>query len=440
MSHVFRGRTLSEARNLAEAALGLDVVVLDRRKVRRKGLGGLLGATDFEIEAGQRLGEPEDEDVPPPPRHGIARYYEPRNANQQSNLQSRRLASAPTRPQPSHANGVIFAREVYESADDDEDDDTGHHPSKAAELARIENEVRAVRSMLFRMTNSPSRTDAKLESLKLAVDRMTPTLNVPERLARILAASGIDGDAAKFIVARLRRFDGDEAGLLEAYRDVLADVVKVRPWPLLCEQRALIALVGPPGVGKTTAAARIAALAIARQGKTVTFIACDTYRVGAVEQLMKYAALLKSPCVIARTQSELEQSIFRAETDLIIVDTAGRGPTDAQSVEAGLGQAPAKAPARFPHLERRVLLCVDASLRFDDATAVIERYAACRPTELAVTKLDLTKAPGGLVHATAKSGLPVSLLTHGQRVPEDMAPATAGRIIDYLAPRHRLAN
>jgi len=52
----------------------------------------------------------------------------------------------------------------------------------------------------------------------------------------------------------------------------------------------------------------------------------------------------------------------------------------------------------------------------------------------------MTSAPGGLVHGSATTDLPIALLCNGQRVPEDIAPATAGRILDYLAPRHRVAN
>lgn len=427
MSHVFRGRTLTEARDAAAAALGPDVVVLGRRQVKKKGLGGLFGGTEFEVEAGQRIAEP-DIEAALAARHGLARY-------------AAAFAEREPAPEP-RGRGLdqgLFARGVYES-DDDVDDRVMAPRQQTADLARLENEVRAVRAMLYRMTSSPKRLDAQLESLKQAVDRMTPSPKIPEHIDQLVAASGIDGEPARALALRLRRFAGDAEGLAEAYRDALADLVRVRPWPLTNEQRTLIALVGPPGVGKTTTAARIAAQAIAQHGKTVTFIACDTYRVGAVEQLTKYASLLESPCQIARSQVELSQAIQRAETDLVIVDTAGRGPTDSHSVEAGLSRAAFEKPSRKGHLERRVLLCVDASLRFADTSAIVERYAACEATEIAVTKLDLTCAPGGLVHATAKSGLPVSLLTHGQRVPEDMAPATAGRILDYLAPRQRRAN
>ena len=52
-----------------------------------------------------------------------------------------------------------------------------------------------------------------------------------------------------------------------------------------------------------------------------------------------------------------------------------------------------------------------------------------------MTKIDETETPAGIVHAAWASKLPVSVVCSGQRVPEDIAPATTGALVDYLAPR-----
>jgi flagellar biosynthesis protein FlhF len=198
----------------------------------------------------------------------------------------------------------------------------------------------------------------------------------------------------------------------------------------------VIGIVGPPGVGKTTTAAKIAARAIA-DDKTVTLVSCDTYRVGAVDQLKRYAKLLACKLMVVKTAEAMHKAIRSADTDIVIVDTAGRGPTDEQSPEAALGQERLlrDAPTGWEQLKRHVLLCIEASLRSVDAEQICRRYAVCGPTALAITKLDLTGAPGGLIHGAVSSELPVSTLCMGQRVPEDIAPATRGRILDYIAPR-----
>lgn len=418
MNRTFRGRTLSEARDAAEAALGPDVVVLERRRVKQKGLSGLLGATEFEIEVGTSIASPMFEgaleEAP------VARGY------------------ANSRPAPRDKTPSLqFARAVYE---DEEERETGTERASTADIARLENEVRAVRAMLYRMSNSPDKLQNQLQSLRRAVDEMAPRANAPERVQRLVERSGLTGTPARAVEKRLRRHEGDDESLFEAYRDALADLIRVKAWPLAGEDKRVIALVGPPGVGKTTTAAKLAAAAIGN-GNTVTFVGCDTYRVGAVEQLESYAVLLGCDCVIVTNQAELHEAIRAATSDIVIVDTSGRGPEGEQAVELGLGDARLRSqPTGWEHRTRHVLLCVDAALRFADASVLCQRYAGCSPTAIAVTKLDLTSAPGGLVHGSASTELPVALLCNGQRVPEDIAPATAGRILDYLAPRHRIAN
>jgi flagellar biosynthesis protein FlhF len=418
MNRTFRGRTLSEARDAAEAALGPDVVVLERRRVKQKGISGLLGATEFEIEVGTSVTTPMlSEALEEAP---VARGY------------------SHSRPSPRETSPSLqFARAVYEEAEEQE---RGSGRASTADIARLENEVRAVRAMLYRMSNSPDKLQSQLQSLRRAVDEMVPRTSAPERVGRLVERSGLSGAPARAVEKRLRRHEGDDESLLEAYRDALADLIRVRAWPLAGDDKRVIALVGPPGVGKTTTAAKLAASAIAN-GNTVTFVGCDTYRVGAVEQLESYAVLLGCECIIVTTQAELHQAIREATSDIVIVDTSGRGPEGEQSVELALGDGRLRGqPTGWEHRSRYVLLCLDASLRFADATELCQRYAGCNPTAIAVTKLDMTSAPGGLVHGSATTELPIALLCNGQRVPEDIAPATAGRILDYLAPRHRLAN
>jgi flagellar biosynthesis protein FlhF len=84
-----------------------------------------------------------------------------------------------------------------------------------------------------------------------------------------------------------------------------------------------------------------------------------------------------------------------------------------------------------------VLLCVPASIRAVDAARVARLYGVLSPTSLVSTKLDETEAPAGLVHAAWAARLPYSVLCFGQRVPEDVGPATAATLLEYLTPRGR---
>jgi flagellar biosynthesis GTPase FlhF len=82
--------------------------------------------------------------------------------------------------------------------------------------------------------------------------------------------------------------------------------------------------------------------------------------------------------------------------------------------------------------ERRVALCLPAATRWTDAARAVRIFGCLAPTEVIATKLDETDLRSGIVHASCASGLPVSTLTFGHRVPEDIAPATTSGILDAV--------
>jgi flagellar biosynthesis protein FlhF len=227
----------------------------------------------------------------------------------------------------------------------------------------------------------------------------------------------------------IRQRPDDDRPHLDRLRDALAEVIKVSPWPLATEGRAVIALVGPAGVGKTTTIAKLAAHA-RMASRSITLISCDGVRVGAVEQLQRYASLLGAGFATAGTREELADCIDEADSDLVFVDTAG-SPPKPDGMESMLATA---SFGRRP-FTRHVLLCLPAALRAQDATATVRAFAALEPTALAITKLDETSTPSGLVHGTIASQLPVAVLCAGQSVPEHIAQATMTAILDQVMPR-----
>lgn len=395
MAHTFTGRTLVEAHQAAEDTLGEDFVVLDTRRVKKKGMAGLLGGALFEIEAGIKVATPEQATAPKalPPAISAA------------------------------AESLAAARAFSQSAYTD-------NSAAQAEIVRLHREVRAMRGLLYRMQNHPSRVEGELKQLRRAMGGLTPKGGAKNQVTRWLEESGIDGTVADRIIEALRGTRGDLDRIHDAFRDAISEQIDVARWPLAKEGPKLVAVVGPPGVGKTTTLAKLAARAIADHDASIAFITCDTYRVGAIEQLARFAKMMEAPIAVANNAEELHRAATASKADIIFVDTAGRGPDGEEAVEVGLA-----APQGWERRERHVLLCLDASTRSADTEMLSERYLPCAPTAIAVTKLDLTQTPGALVHGTGSTELPVSTLCHGQRVPEDVSPATAGRVLEHLAPR-----
>jgi flagellar biosynthesis protein FlhF len=184
----------------------------------------------------------------------------------------------------------------------------------------------------------------------------------------------------------------------------------------------LAALVGPTGVGKTTTIAKLAANFRLKEKRRVGLITVDTYRIAAVEQLRTYADIIDLPMHVVSTPREMRETVERMRhLDLILLDTAGRSPKDEvrlQELKAFLTEAAAD--------EVHLVLSSMTGSRTLEQTA--EQFAMVGTTSLILTKLDEVSGPGNVLPVLRSSGLPLSYLTDGQNVPDDIAIADAHRL------------
>jgi flagellar biosynthesis protein FlhF len=194
---------------------------------------------------------------------------------------------------------------------------------------------------------------------------------------------------------------------------------------------AVWALVGPTGVGKTTTAAKLAANFSLRHRLKVGLITVDTYRIAAAEQIEVYGRIMELPTLVAGGAAELKEALARLSgLDLILIDTVGRSPRDEENLEE-LKAVLAGAEGVKTHL---VLAC---PTRDADQAEVMAGFARFAPQSLIFTKLDETATYGPILNQVVRSGLPVSYLTCGQRVPEDLEEATREGLAKRLLPPRR---
>lgn len=235
-------------------------------------------------------------------------------------------------------------------------------------------------------------------------------------------------DVARELVENLRN-DPRAAGLsdpalLKAHvADMVEGDVRVSGPIMVTPGRCrLAALVGPTGVGKTTTIAKLAANFRLKEKRRVGLITVDTYRIAAVEQLRTYADIIDLPMHVVSTPREMRQTVERMNhLDLILLDTAGRSPKDEvriQELKAFLNEAGAD--------EVHLVLSSVAAARTLEQTA--ERFAAVGVTSLLLTKLDEAHGLGNLLPLVRGSGLPLSYVTDGQNVPDDIQTADTRRL------------
>jgi flagellar biosynthesis protein FlhF len=188
----------------------------------------------------------------------------------------------------------------------------------------------------------------------------------------------------------------------------------------------VVALVGPTGVGKTTTIAKLAANYRLREKRRVGLITVDTYRVAAVEQLRTYADIIDLPMEVVATPREMREAVARmSHLDLVLMDTAGRSPRDEVKIQELKSMLSGAEPD-----EVHLVLSSTAGAKSLISTA--EKFADVGTTALLLTKLDEAHSLGHLVSLVRECELPVSYLTDGQTVPDDIQVAEKAEMAEML--------
>ena len=274
------------------------------------------------------------------------------------------------------------------------------------------------------------RLQSKVDELRRRTGQ-SPRSQSPDTLFQLFAElldADISEETARDLIERVRQSSANdvecEGPQLKALlaRLVEEEIVvsgAIQPKP---GRRHLVALVGPTGVGKTTTIAKLAANYRLREKRRVGLITVNTYRIAAVEQLRTYADIIDLPMEIVSTPREMHQAVASmADLDLVLMDTAGRSPRDEVKIQE-LKSLLAEAAPDEVHL----VLSSVASANSLSKTA--EQFAAVGTTALILTKLDEAPSLGNLLPLVRGGRIPLSYLTHGQNVPDDIAPADGGRL------------
>lgn len=179
----------------------------------------------------------------------------------------------------------------------------------------------------------------------------------------------------------------------------------------------VVFFIGPTGVGKTTTIAKIASRFSVEQGKKVALLTTDTYRIAAAEQLRTYANILDVPFRVIYSREEVENALrdFK-DCDFILVDTAGHSHQNKEQKEAMrefILSVDGKA-------EKEVFLVLSATTKYRDMVSIADSYSEISGYRLIFTKLDETTTLGNLLNLKLYTGAALSYVTYGQNVPDDI--------------------
>lgn len=191
----------------------------------------------------------------------------------------------------------------------------------------------------------------------------------------------------------------------------------------------VVFFVGPTGVGKTTTIAKIASTFSVIQKKKIALLTADTYRIAAAEQLRTYANILEVPFRIIYTIEEMEGALddFR-DFDYVLVDTAGHSHQNSEQKNI-MGE--------FIHsvdgsVEKEVYLVVSSTTKYRDLKSIADAYSEITEYKLIFTKLDETTALGNLLNLKLYTNATLSYITCGQNVPDDIDEFNAQNTVKQL--------
>jgi flagellar biosynthesis protein FlhF len=289
----------------------------------------------------------------------------------------------------------------------------------------VESEVAALRRIVEDL-RAEIRGGGKAEPKSMRPRAENPLAEPIGRLQQRLIERGVDPALASDIAREAVRGAGgstDKDMLASLAQTVRARLSTARP-PWQGEERRVLALVGPTGVGKTTTIAKIAAHALLDSRLKVSLVTVDTYRIGASEHIQRYGEIMNVPTHVARDEASLREAIFRSgDAHLVLVDTAGRSDAAALTAQAQLLH-------KVEGLECHLVLSAASGAR--EMRAAAKRFHAYRAQRMIFSKLDESDGPGSILSAAAEAKLPIACITDGQRVPEDIHPATGQGLVDRI--------
>jgi len=454
----FEAPTIQEALDTIKRELGPEAIILQTKKNRRG--FGLMSKPSVEITAAvserslnkkkfveTRNSEPNREQIKKLPASRQAEMFE-----KYAERQRERAHSAQQHVQMSEAvnagNVKVTATRYIDISDDQKDikkQQVALNPEKAVTPAianrmtalgnakmSMEEELQHLKRMLNEMKNSQDEgaLGSGAQVLMNQASLATPAL---QDAFEQLVISGVDKRFALTLAKRVSQNLGKQnaedpdsvadfiAAELMQSTEVLSPLNGIEP-AREGQGPAIIALVGPTGVGKTTTVAKMASEALLKRNLKVGLINLDNYKVAAFDQLGTYAKIMNVPFRSAGNVDDLKAALqdFKG-LDLVLIDTTGRSQRDPNSLKEMH-----VALSAVPNVRSQLVLSV--TTRDTELYDMANRFSLFHPEGLILSKLDEANIYGSIYNVSQKVKLPLLYFTTGQRVPEDIEEATRERV------------
>ncbi len=377
----FVAPTLKEATEMMKRELGDDAIILGTRRIRQPGIFGFLKPELIEI-----VGAIEEE------------KFQIKNENRSGNpveLLRKMTSEIESKQRKQQQDGGRIESEFFEQYNYSE------IKSEIEEVKQTLNEI----AEHFKYKNSIQYPPILKRAFVNLVEK-----EVEEELAN------------KIVRAVLTKLSGEELKnekIVESeVLNIISSIVKfTKPVKPLRRKTFVLAFVGPTGVGKTTTVAKLAAIYKLFENARVALISADTYRIAAIEQLQTFANIANIPMDVAYTPEDMARLIRKhQDKDIILIDTVGRNQRHSEHISELAKFIKSANPDE-------VHLVLSATSSYKNMLDVYNRFKALVPNRLIFSKIDEAVCLGYILNVAYKTKLPISYITTGQNVPDDIAVA-----------------
>jgi len=401
---------MREALLQVKEELGPEALILRTQKIK----GSLLGGTErWEVTAGL-----EDRFFANPASEA------PPVANTAYGPGSRRIAPAaaefPKGRSETDRNSTAISRDEFRALQDGIESVRKAAEAPTRAMAAVRDEVGQLKSVVSMLADHWKDQAA-------AIPVSPSVLPWYRRLLSSDFAEDLSRETCEEAALALREAGRDDpAWVRAAVLRSLASRMPCAPLRLARGRNQRLLFAGPTGVGKTTTLMKLAVRLSRQDGLSVGIVGCDSYRIGAQEQIRTFCDVAGLALRVVFTDTDLDEAMEQMKAlDVVLVDTAGRSPANQVHF--------LELSALVDKIRPSDLILVQSSTtRLRDLSASVHAYRDLGPSKLVFTKIDETDSHGAMCTLAARERIPVTALCFGQEIPEAMSEASPEELARML--------
>jgi len=244
-------------------------------------------------------------------------------------------------------------------------------------------------------------------------------------IVRYLMEQEVNKPVVSSIMEQLKKYKNflSNDNLEKYVLSCLSSLILTKGLEIKSDKKKVVAVVGPTGVGKTTTIAKLALIAKIIHKLDVGLISIDTYRLGALDQLRSFAEVSQIDFLAAYQPEEMPGLLKKLnKKDIVFIDTVGRSHKNAAQLKTNLEFLEAANPDE-------TCLVLSSTSSNKNLLDTAKRFQSFDYNSFIITKIDEAAMLGSLVNLTSATGIPISFLTNGQVIPDDIIAADQ----DYIS-------